>query len=195
MFLGADCSLRTCPFGPAWADAVESISEDGVGHLSAECSGKGLCDRREFSAQCKCQDGFEGAACERKACDNNCYGRGTCVTLEYFASRADAGAGEVFAYSGAWDATMMRSCDCFAGFAGHDCSVWECPTGDDPFTLGGSNEVQRVTCEGDTGTVVLSYRGEATRPIPWDATGSEVRDALVKLRTLRQTAGDRAGKG
>ncbi|KAH8064637.1 hypothetical protein JL722_1514 [Aureococcus anophagefferens] len=87
---------------------------------------------------------------------------------------------------------MLRSCSCAAGFAAHDCSVWGCPTGDDPFTLEGNNEVQRVTCEGDRGTVVLAFRGASTKPIPWDATASDVRAALLQLPTLRTSAGDEA---
>ena len=189
---GADCSRRTCPVGRAWADEVSAIAASGVGHGAAECSRKGLCDRDATQARCVCQAGFEGAACERSSCGDACYGRGACVTLEYHASRADPGAGEVYDYSGAWDAKMLRSCACAAGFAAHDCSVWDCPTGDDPFTLEGNNEVQRVTCEGDRGTVVLAFRGASTKPIPWDATASDVRAALLQLPTLRTSAGDEA---
>ena len=189
---GADCSRRTCPVGRAWADEVSAIAASGVGHGAAECSRKGLCDRDATQARCVCQAGFEGAACERSSCGDACYGRGACVTLEYYASRGDPGAGEVYDYSGAWDAKMLRSCSCAAGFAAHDCSVWDCPTGDDPFTLEGNNEVQRVTCEGDRGTVVLAFRGASTKPIPWDATASDVRAALLQLPTLRTSAGDEA---
>ncbi|KAH8098487.1 hypothetical protein JL720_1432 [Aureococcus anophagefferens] len=186
---GADCSRRTCPVGRAWADEVSAIAASGVGHAAAECSRKGLCDRDATQARCVCQAGFEGAACERSSCGDACYGRGACVTLEYYASRGDPGAGEVYDYSGAWDAKMLRSCSCAAGFAAHDCSVWDCPTGDDPFTLEGNNEVQRVTCEGDRGTVVLAFRGASTKPIPWDATASDVRAALLQLPTLRTSGG------
>ncbi len=41
-FMGADCSLRICPFGAAWSD--EAIATD-VAHQSAECSNRGICDR------------------------------------------------------------------------------------------------------------------------------------------------------
>lgn len=189
---GADCSLRTCPFGNAWSDTVASLVENGRsgGHFPAECSGKGLCDRK--NAACACQEGFEGSACERRSCANRCSGRGACADLEYFAARADPGAGTVYGYADAWDARMLRSCDCAEGFFGHDCSRMECPRGDDPFTLSGANEVQQVTCEGETGSVMLAFRGEWTRPIPHDAAAIDVRDALLELSAFKTVRGDEA---
>ncbi|CAM9265573.1 unnamed protein product, partial [Heterosigma akashiwo] len=41
-FQGADCSERTCPFGPAWADQA---TKTDTAHGSAECSNMGICDR------------------------------------------------------------------------------------------------------------------------------------------------------
>ena len=38
-FQGSDCSLRTCPFGQAWA------SNSADPHEYVECSGQGSCDR------------------------------------------------------------------------------------------------------------------------------------------------------
>ena len=43
-----------------------------------------------------------------------------------------------------WDAEMMRGCDCASEYAGHDCSLFTCPVGDDPMTTGQINEVQMV---------------------------------------------------
>ena len=50
---GADCSLRTCPKGYAWAAAP--IADNSHKQL-VECSGKGNCDRK--SGECACFDGF-----------------------------------------------------------------------------------------------------------------------------------------
>ena len=40
--MGADCSLRKCPLGPAWADQATATD---TAHALAECSNRGLCDR------------------------------------------------------------------------------------------------------------------------------------------------------
>ena len=45
---GADCSLRTCPSGYAWAAAPQ---DDQDHKQKLECSGKGQCDRK--SGECK----------------------------------------------------------------------------------------------------------------------------------------------
>ncbi len=47
---GADCSLRTCPSGYAWAAAPQ---DDQDHKQKLECSGKGQCDRK--SGECKYQ--------------------------------------------------------------------------------------------------------------------------------------------
>ena len=62
---GADCSLRTCPKGYAWA---ASPIDDNSHKQLVECSGKGNCDRK--SGECKCFDGFWGEGCRRSACPN-----------------------------------------------------------------------------------------------------------------------------
>lgn len=192
-FQAADCSERTCPFGPAWASAPDAFGGTDVGHLEAECSNKGSCNR--LTGLCACQAGFEGAACERRSCHNVCSGRGTCQSLQYFASRADPGAGEVYEYAGAWDAEMMYGCVCFEHrqlYAGHDCSVATCPVGDDPLTTGDENEIQQITCEASTGSATLVFKKEATRPLAWDASRAELLAALLELPTISSHAGDEA---
>ncbi len=54
-YIGADCSLKICPYSLAWAD--QSLGEDDA-HNSAECSNMGLCDRA--TGLCTCRKGFEG---------------------------------------------------------------------------------------------------------------------------------------
>ena len=48
-----DCSLRTCPYGVAWADKAYAVDE---AHSSAECSNGGICDRT--SGICTCFEGY-----------------------------------------------------------------------------------------------------------------------------------------
>lgn len=42
-YQGADCSERICPFGLAWADPATAID---TAHASAECSNRGICNRK-----------------------------------------------------------------------------------------------------------------------------------------------------
>lgn len=113
---GPDCSLRTCPRfvpkqlievlkyikictvyyfrGTSWLGEV--VHANNV-HSMAECSGRGECDRE--SGECLCFPGFEGIACERLACPNDCSGRGVCYTQKQLADAA----GRV--YRSPWDAS------------------------------------------------------------------------------------------
>lgn len=56
----ADCSLRTCPKGLAWANKPQSLQ---LAHSPVECSNAGTCDRN--SGLCKCYTGYTGNACQR----------------------------------------------------------------------------------------------------------------------------------
>lgn len=37
-------------------------------------------------------------------------------------------------YTSVWDAHIIHGCVCDPGWVGHDCSLLECPKGDDPLT-------------------------------------------------------------
>jgi hypothetical protein len=132
---GPDCSSRTCPFDFAWVGA--SINSNNL-HPWAECSNKGLCDRG--SGECQCFTGYEGAACQRTVCPDNCNDQGTCWPEKHLASKA----GRV--YEAPWDAMKHVGCLCDAGYRGPACDQQECPSGADPLS-GYGNEAGR-DCSG-----------------------------------------------
>jgi hypothetical protein len=123
---GNDCSERTCYFGIAHVDTPKGdLNSDGMvsgplttvitgsevypwgtteqypnadaneGHFYMECSNKGICDRK--SGECECFDGYEGTACVRASCPNDCSGHGTCETIKELAELKgyDTNAGDV----------------------------------------------------------------------------------------------------
>jgi hypothetical protein len=132
---GADCSLRTCPFDMAWVGEV--VNANNL-HPQAECSNRGICDRK--SGACSCFPGYEGVACQRFACPNDCNQRGTCFPQKLLATKADR------VYNTPWDAMKAVGCVCDAGYRGPDCSLQECPSGTDPLD-GYGNEAGR-DCSG-----------------------------------------------
>merc|ERR1711981_898606 len=114
-----------------------------------ECSDGGACDTA--TGECSCFPGFEGSACQRTTCPNECSGHGTCRSNQDFAidfSEAvfkaqmavdsdqitDDSYYDYFlvTYDNAWDAGMQYGCLCDVGFRGVDCSIVECPTAYDP---------------------------------------------------------------
>merc|ERR1711959_15025 len=115
-----DCSLRTCPLALAW---VGMATANNVARKNTECSSRGACDRK--SGKCKCFPGYSGRACERAECPNNCNNRGRCVTQEQVAFEGSK------TYSTPWDARKQYGCVCDIGARGPDCSLEECPTGED----------------------------------------------------------------
>jgi len=133
---GADCSLRTCPRGTAWADRPWGYN---FGHRRiVECSNGGSCDRK--SGECQCLDWYTGGSCERSVCPNDCSGNGICVTQKVMAEMANViltspantdNDGQAL-YTLNWDAEAQQGCWCDYGFRGIDCSQIECPSMIDP---------------------------------------------------------------
>lgn len=129
-----DCSDRICPYDIAW---VDTPNKAGKFHKYAECSGKGVCDRS--SGNCMCFDGFEGNACQRSACPNDCSGHGTCEFIQDFGygqtwndytSEGFNDDTKKFAYH-IWDKSKARACVCDAMYNDVDCSKRMCPYGTD----------------------------------------------------------------
>ena len=141
---GADCSQRTCPKDFAWVGSVVGANDL---HPWVECSNKGICDRK--TGMCECFFGYDGIACQRQACPQNCNYRGVCFPERILADKA----GRI--YDAPWDAAKTVGCLCDKGYRGSTCDLEECPSGEDP--LGGyGNETGRDCsgrgiCDYDTG--------------------------------------------
>lgn len=132
---GPDCSQRTCPKDNAWVGTV--VNQNDL-HPSVECSNKGLCDRK--SGSCNCFAGYEGVACQRTLCPNNCNDRGTCWPEKHLASKVNR------VYITPWDSMKHVGCLCDLGYRGPSCDLQECPSGTDPLD-GYGNESGR-DCSG-----------------------------------------------
>lgn len=140
-----DCSERICPFEFSWVDTPD---ESGSHHKYSECASKGICDRE--SGTCECFAGYEGKACQRTSCPNDCSGHGRCEYIEnmvfknsiwdyeeadaannrisYTSSNRDSAKSFDYRY---WDKTKTRGCVCDPEYADVDCSKRMCPYGND----------------------------------------------------------------
>jgi len=108
---------------PLFQDAAaNSLSESVHGYM--ECSNKGLCDRT--SGACTCFTGYEGHACQRTSCPNDCNGHGVCKSIKQIADDQDSNVYEL------WDKDSTMGCSCDAGWYGPDCTLRKCPVGVDP---------------------------------------------------------------
>jgi hypothetical protein len=126
----SDCS------GEAWVGSPVVGSNDVRPVM--ECSNQGTCDRE--SGKCICFTNYEGIACERTKCPNDCNDRGICYNARRLASEADR------TYMTPWDAERNFGCICDSGYRGYDCSLIECPTGAD--ILGGFGNEAGRDCSG-----------------------------------------------
>lgn len=187
-YMGADCSLRICPYDKAWVDQATEIDQ---AHNLAECSNMGICDRS--TGTCLCRDGFEGIACERQSCQDHCNNVGNCISMYYNALTKDPGTGLVYKYENQWDAYKIYGCSCDSNYHGIDCSLRYCPKGDDPLT--GSvdispanplqvNDIQRISCKADGGTFTLTFRGKTTLPIPFNAKAYDLQKYIEAIPTI-----------
>jgi len=158
-----DCSEKVCPFGKAWVDIPTAAD---TAHAEMECSNVGLCDRD--TGTCVCPAEFSGSACQYYSCRMNedeeeCSGRGRCLTLKELAEEPSAQPlSSCTSYGGlsattTWDEEMITSCFCDSSWAvglasgefqlaeywGPFCEFRRCPTGDDPMT-----DDDETDCEG-----------------------------------------------
>ena len=139
----------------------------------------------------------------------DCNGQGRCVTLhdagKYYAKDTfgesivnDYGANP--SNSQTWDAHMIQGCLCdsfgfssqgqhnISGFTGYDCRQRSCKWGDNMRTHEATNtssyEVQNIYCQASGGSFTLSFRGESTVSLDFNATLHEVTIALQDVSTV-----------
>ena len=142
---------------------------------------------------CECRDGFTGWACDRLKCPHNadnqeCSGHGLCYTMREAAAEYDGYRfmSQPTTYD-LWDADMAMGCVCDEGWQGYDCSERECPTGDDPLTTGGLDEVQTFKCvcsNCNTGSFRFKFRGSYSPDLSFSATQSQLEAALEAMATI-----------
>jgi len=163
-------------------------------HVYRECGGRGLCDRS--TGECKCFPSFTGEGCRRTTCPNDCSGHGQCRTdansFFYIGQTPKVPFGnQVPAYSKAvgvptwgihWPWLKYQQCHCDSGYEGDDCSLRQCPKGDDPetdCTTDRGVDQQFLDCEFETSATkaffqlrfIDQFGGEYdTRPIKIDTT-------------------------
>jgi hypothetical protein len=178
-YTGGDCSLRTCPYGNAWADQATAIN---VAHASAECSNRGSCDRD--TGLCACMEGFDGKACQYLGCNNKCTEAGKCYSMETKAVRTRDSNSIGYKYNGVWDSEKIYGCVCDNSRQYYDCSGFVCPTGDDPLTTGQVNEQQMFKCRAISGSFTIYYKGESSPYIAYNANQAAVQAALLLIPNL-----------
>lgn len=104
--------------------------------------------------------------------------------------------GNTAGISSVWDADMIYGCHCDSGyyhgpyggdisdFKGHDCTLLECPHGDDPITDFNGPEAQNVTCDATGGSFSLEFRQSKTVQIPASATAADVKARLEEIPSI-----------
>jgi hypothetical protein len=178
--------------GNAWGDIAAG---DDLAHQPAECSGRGHCNTG--TGECECMSGYEGLACSRMSCPSDCSRHGECHSMRLHATYANRNlvnspsvSTSVYTYTAPWDADMVHGCSCDAGYEGWDCALRRCPRGDDPMTVGQSDERQLLRCDlspnagSGAARFTLSFRGATTRPFGAGATADVLQAALEELPTI-----------
>jgi len=169
-YWGPDCSYRNCKENIAW---VEGTIADP--HAYVECANRGVCDRA--TGECVCQDGFDGAGCQRLKCPNACSGHGTCEYIDALGAYV----------GGAWDTTKVQGCKCDGGYTGYDCSQRLCPNGDDPLTVPASASGQAwvvsvphtASLTGEGVWIIQDLWGQYEISRPFDLTSATTANAAL----------------
>lgn len=150
--------------------------------------------------------GFEGLACNRMSCPEECNGVGLCNSMRENALAADRGfvpmAGGVtnnrvvYSYSQPWDADMIHGCTCDTGYGSWDCSERKCPVGDDPLTSTATpvNEIQLISCGLNPASYTtapiftLTFGNAVTQPFMANINPAELELLLEALPTVGDVA-------
>jgi hypothetical protein len=171
-YAGVGCKQRLCPetvaftsgtdgFTPSKSTgtAIETDAASGTSgtfnnqHSYRECGGRGSCDFE--TGICQCFPGFTGVACRRTTCPNSCSGHGVCVNDDISNYHAAGNTNlpaddiDINTWGNLWASDKFQGCQCDGGWGGNDCSLRQCPRGDDPETqcadeLG--DDIQYVEC-------------------------------------------------
>jgi len=188
---GGDCSLMSCPLGMSWFSYPIA---DNSAHLNYEiCSNMGICNMK--TGKCQCRDGFYGEACQYLTCggseNNLCNGHGRCMSMQELALWSLNNGDSTFYEYGSdsnnyftWDYHRIHGCLCDDGYSGYDCSLKNCPIGDDPGTYNDHDEVQLLQCIANNGNFTLTFRQYTTRILSSNITSIELQQALNELPTI-----------
>lgn len=172
-YAGVGCRQRLCPetvaftsgtdgFTPSKSVGFSYTSDAGTStsgtfnnqHSYRECGGRGSCDFE--TGICQCFPGFTGVGCRRTTCPNSCSGHGVCLNDDvanyHAAGNTYLPAGDkadINTWGNLWASDKFQGCRCDGGWGGNDCSLRQCPRGDDPETqcaddLG--DDVQIIEC-------------------------------------------------
>jgi len=174
-YAGVGCKQRLCPetvaftsgtdgFTPSQSSGFSSTTDAGTStsatfnnqHSYRECGGRGTCDFE--TGICQCFPGFTGVGCRRTTCPNSCSGHGVCMNddiANYHAASTGPTGNlpnddiDVNTWGNLWSADKFQSCKCDGGWGGNDCSLRQCPRGDDPETQCADeqgNDIHYITC-------------------------------------------------
>jgi len=135
---------------------VDVPTRTGDTHNYAECANKGDCNRA--TGECDCFPGYEGKACGRQSCPDECSGHGTCELMKdltFGNTFHDYNDGSSYVLSGlgtggkvladlSWDSERARTCVCDGGWTGLKCNLRMCPVGNDIMDVLPSGEVRQV---------------------------------------------------
>jgi len=91
-------------------------------------------------------------------------------------------------YTAPWDSLVIQGCVCDLGWHGYDCSLRDCPRGDNFLTTGQKNEKMRLQCNATAGSFYLTFRQYSTEPIPYNAGWAFLEHALEDLPGVRDVA-------
>jgi len=123
---GPDCSQRTCGRSVSW---IKAHKEQPHLHADfAECGDRGVCNGS--TGECECYEGYEGKACQRTTCPDDCSGHGICRSNVELSQDAEETMRKD--YLRAWDSGSHFGCKCEVGYRGENCGERECPSGSDP---------------------------------------------------------------
>lgn len=119
-------NIGTCPYGESFSVAgAEYTNKDDDVSFYLECSGQGSCNRQ--TGLCECYPGYNGNACQRMKCPNDCSGHGYCYPIEYLGVQYDslnikASLNETSYTNSEITESQATACVCDKEYSGVDCS-------------------------------------------------------------------------